>query len=729
MNFDLWAKKEKPFATMIGMGGGATSLVNTAGGGGSGIVATGGIIGEYVDGAGDAYKCHVFTSSGVFAVTEVNGDGEIEYLCVGGGGGGGSVTGSGGGGGGFRTNMAGNPLSADNPIVVTGPSNIPITIGHGGKAGSLDPYSSGWTKGHNGGPSIFGHPTSPITSAGGGGGKGYDPSPTAASGDGGSGGGGNGGGPGGPAGSGNTPPVTPVQGYDGGPGSSKGTGGGGGAGGQGGTGSPNDRGGIGGLGQPLTIEGDIYTVPPSPGVGAYAAKNSSYAPGGSGGTWANYPSSTPTIPVPINGGESGYGPTSEGWSTRKGLAGVSGFGGGGGGCGQNSEGAAGGSGVIVVRYKTGSMTATAKATGGIVNFYPGSPLSPTGATIHIFRASGTFTMPGSFNENIEWWMIGGGGSGGGNIGGGGGSGQFKTGTGSFSGPATCRVDIGRGGYATGPSPSNSGWSSRKGGNSGINLPGSPATSIPSAWQTAGGGGGGGFNQDPKENGEDGSAIGGPEYRGSGGGGCGGPAHGSGGVGQPGPFANPNPTTTWGSNPGGSGSPNDDGGGGGGAGGGGGTPAGGAGVQLPATFRNPEMIGTPNPSYGAPGGAGGGGGLGYPGPGGGWFWFGGGGNGGQFPSGYGSWGGGAGGAWYGSKPIMMSTGYAGGGNSTGPDNTKSPPGTNPALGDGGAGGVNSGGGGGGTCKCGPSFPSPDDPAGGYYFGGNGGTGIVLVAYPQ
>ena len=711
---------------MIGMGGGATSLINTSGGGGSGIIASGGIVGEYVDGAGDAYKCHVFTSSGILSITAVNGDGEIEYLCVAGGGGSGSVTGSGGGGGGFRTNMAGNPLSANNPIVVTA-NPIAITVGHGGKAGSVDPNGGGWTTGHNGGPSIFAHPTSPITSSGGGAGRGYNPSPTVASPDGGSGGGGNGSAPGGPAGAGNTPPVSPVQGYAGGPGGSgKGTGGGGGAGGQGSTGSPTDRGGVGGLGQPLTIEGDIYTTPGDTGQ---VAKNSSYAPGGSGGSWANYPSSTPTISNPVNGGEAGYGPTSESWNTRHGAPGVAGFGGGGGGCGQNGEGAPGGSGVVVVRYKTGSMTATAKATGGIVNFYPGSPLSPTGATIHIFRAAGTFTMPGSFNETIEWWMIGGGGSGGGNIGGGGGSGQMKKGTGSYSGPATSLVYVGRGGRVCGPSPSNSEYYQRKGGASGINLPGSPATTIPSAWQTAGGGGGGGISQNPKNNGEDGSALGGPTYRGSGGGGCGGPGPANGNGGTGGPAGNPSPTTTWGSYPGGGGNPNNDGGGGGGAGGPGGNPTGGAGVQLPATFRNPEMIGTPNTSYGAPGGAGGGGGLGYPGPGGGWFWFGGGGNGGQYPTGYGSWGGGAGGAWYGAKPIMMSTGYAGGGNNTGPDNTKSPPGTNPALGDGGAGGVNSGGGGGGTCKCGPAFPSPDDPDGGYYYGGMGGTGIVLVAYPQ
>ena len=64
-----WFKKEKPFATIIGMGGGATSLINSAGGNvGAGIDASGGMIGEYVDAAGDAYKTHVFTSSGRLTV-------------------------------------------------------------------------------------------------------------------------------------------------------------------------------------------------------------------------------------------------------------------------------------------------------------------------------------------------------------------------------------------------------------------------------------------------------------------------------------------------------------------------------------------------------------------------------------------------------------------------------------------------------------------------------------
>ena len=44
----------------------------------------------------------------------------------------------------------------------------------------------------------------------------------------------------------------------------------------------------------------------------------------------------------------------------------------------------GGSGVVVVRYQIGSLTATAKATGGSISFY-------NNKTIHTFTSSGTFS--------------------------------------------------------------------------------------------------------------------------------------------------------------------------------------------------------------------------------------------------------------------------------------------------------------------------------------------------
>ena len=84
-----WFKKEKPFATLIGMGGGATGLAN-AGGGGPTIEASGGIISEYSVPTGEVYRAHVFVGDGSFVVSNVVGDGEIQYLLVGGGGAGGS---------------------------------------------------------------------------------------------------------------------------------------------------------------------------------------------------------------------------------------------------------------------------------------------------------------------------------------------------------------------------------------------------------------------------------------------------------------------------------------------------------------------------------------------------------------------------------------------------------------------------------------------------------------
>jgi hypothetical protein len=49
----------------------------------------------------------------------------------------------------------------------------------------------------------------------------------------------------------------------------------------------------------------------------------------------------------------------------------------------NSTGGAGGSGIVVVRYQIASLTATAKATGGLISFFGGK-------TIHTFMSSGDF---------------------------------------------------------------------------------------------------------------------------------------------------------------------------------------------------------------------------------------------------------------------------------------------------------------------------------------------------
>jgi len=736
MNFDLWAKKEKPFATMIGMGGGATSLVNTGSASiGAGIDASGGLIGEYVDAAGDAYKTHVFTSSGRLTVNSVAGDGEVEYLVIGGGGGGGSITGAGGGAGGLRTNVPGNLFSSSSPITVTGPSNIPITIGYGGGQGAADPTNYQWTKGANGGDSVFGHPTAPVTASGGGGGGGYGP--YTGSNPGGSGAGGGGGGA-------NTEPaggtvaspdgISPTaQGHAGAPWPDPGTGGGGGAGAAGPTtnAGPPARGGGGGIGTMSLIEGpnvapEIFNDPTSEDTpGSYSTFV--YAGGGGGGAYENVPG--PNAGQPMTAGEGGYGPTSSPFSQRRGYDAMDGFGSGGGGSGQNGVGGAGGSGIVVVRYKTGSMTATAKASGGLVNFYPGSPLSPTGATIHIFRAPGIFEVPATFNETCEYWMIGGGGAGGAdssNGGGGGGSGCARYGTYALdAGPRnpanrSCPVQVGKSGgtYAT-DTPSSQGNYS-VGTPSQIGFPGDYA----SPWRASGGGAGGGAATGGNgTNGEDGNAT----YVGSGGGGRANDNSSAGtGMPSPQPDGSSYPGHAGDAFPG-----PGNGGGGGGIGGAGGDMFGGAGLRLPDTFCNPTMIGLEGPG---PGGEGGGGGLGFPGPGSGaagWFWFGGGGASEQYPTGYGPYGGGSTSNWYRpSTPQGSMYGWAGGGNGNGPDQAKSPPGPvsnhSPYYGMGGNAAANSGGGGGGALR---NTATGDNPDGGFFFGGKGGTGICLIAYPQ
>ena len=151
------------------MGGGATSLAN-AGGGGPTIEASGGIISEYSVPTGEVYRAHVFVGDGSFVVSNVVGDGEIQYLLVGGGGAGGSgvdsygppgtyMRGGGGGGGGFRTNIPGHPLSASNPIKVT-TSPYPVDIGQGGRFGGQP--GNDFTLGFRGSKTIINHPTTPV---------------------------------------------------------------------------------------------------------------------------------------------------------------------------------------------------------------------------------------------------------------------------------------------------------------------------------------------------------------------------------------------------------------------------------------------------------------------------------------------------------------------------------------------------------------------------------------
>ena len=124
----------------------------------------------------------------------------------------------------------------------------------------------------------------------------------------------------------------------------------------------------------------------------------------------------------------GGGDGKPGASNTRGDAGAAGTGGGGGGTGYNSGtnvgGAHGGSGVAILRYQIGTITAQQKATGGAISYYGGK-------TIHTFTGSGTFATTSDWSAaNVEYVVIGGGGAGGWGTGddghGGGGAGAYRT---------------------------------------------------------------------------------------------------------------------------------------------------------------------------------------------------------------------------------------------------------------------------------------------------------------
>lgn len=264
-----------------------------------------------------------FTSSTSTAPT-----GSVEALVVGGGGGGGGNTGGGGGAGGFLSGAVTVTVSAHG-----------VTIGAGGIGVSNNHGTRGAT-------STF----ATLSAVGGGGGRGNE-NP------------GESGGSGGGAGAHNTTNSggsgTAGQGNNGGAsnGSSGYTGGGGGGGasavGANGTrSSGNLVGGNGGAGTASSISGSSVT----------------YAGGGGGGELGSGSAGT--------GGAGGGGAGGGNNATAN-------TGGGGGGQSENSatKGGDGGSGIVIISYPTGSLTATG-----------GSVTTSGTSTIHTFNSSGTFTV-------------------------------------------------------------------------------------------------------------------------------------------------------------------------------------------------------------------------------------------------------------------------------------------------------------------------------------------------
>jgi autotransporter-associated beta strand protein len=251
---------------------------------------------------------------------------QIEYLVVGGGGGGGgsgtdsSAWGGGGGGaGGMRTGSFNlSSTSADNVFAVT--------VGGGGAGGQRSSNIS-LQQGGNGGDSVLGS----ITATGGGGGGAHK----VVGNSGGSGGGGGGRGTGnnlrtaGGAG-------TSEQGSAGGASRDDdssgrtGGGGGGGAGGLGGQGGTDASvGGNGGLGLASSITGSSVLYAAGGGGGAIDTNSNAGETAGTGGS-----------SIGGNGSTSGNA-----------FAGATNTGSGGGGVGHQGVGGAGGSGVVVLRYK------------------------------------------------------------------------------------------------------------------------------------------------------------------------------------------------------------------------------------------------------------------------------------------------------------------------------------------------------------------------------------------
>ena len=309
------------------------------------------------------FKTHTFTGPGSFCVSNAGnagGSNSVEYIVVGGGAsGGGGYYGGGGGAGGFRfaspslapATYPAKPLAAPANVPISVQS-YPIAVGGGGAS-----QSSPCVRGNSGVNSSF----STIISAGGGGGGVWGNSaPTAPLRTGVAGGSGGGAGsqnspssPGsaGTGGAGNTPPVSPPQGKDGGvgvigPSGPSGTAASAGGGGAtvAGTSGPAGPGGVGAGG----IGGAGAGVPNAFGTSGVNCGSNYYFAGGGGGAGSCNTSNVGGL----GGGGRGanyavpIGPPDDG------VPGTVNTGGAGGGAIDNCRASgAGGSGIVIIRYK------------------------------------------------------------------------------------------------------------------------------------------------------------------------------------------------------------------------------------------------------------------------------------------------------------------------------------------------------------------------------------------
>ena len=288
-------------------------------------------------------RIHTFTGPGSFVVNRVSetapARNDISYLVVAGGGSGGARNpgngNGGGGGGGFRelksplTPYTASPLCGSAVITIAA-GTTPVTVGAGGAA--VTQQANPELQGNDGSASIL----ATVTSAGGGGGGGGGNNVPLTNGrPGGSGGGTGGGIPSGvTGGTGNTPPVSPAQGFNGGIGGN----------------FPGGNGGAGGGGGATEAGEGQASAPTSGRGGAGATTNISNSPvgysGGGGGSGGGSLSAGAGSPC----GSGAAGPTTP--TGNNGVANRGGGGGGGGvagGCVGTSG--AGGSGVVIIRYK------------------------------------------------------------------------------------------------------------------------------------------------------------------------------------------------------------------------------------------------------------------------------------------------------------------------------------------------------------------------------------------
>ena len=198
---------------------------------------------------------------------------------------------------------------------------------------------------------------------------------------------------------------------------------GGGGGGAGAAGQNGVLGGNGGAGVQVLIAGPTSTRigALNPGPGEYQ-----WFAGGGGGTSAAgfaQPQPAPSIMQGGVGGGGSGGPGSA--SSTDGQLNT----GGGGGAASGGIGKEGGSGIVVVRYKIGSLVST-KATGGVVT-------SVGSKTVHVFTQSGTFTASEALT--IDYLMVGGGGGAGNDNGSGAGGGGVVAATGAPISPGPYAV--------------------------------------------------------------------------------------------------------------------------------------------------------------------------------------------------------------------------------------------------------------------------------------------------